>query len=565
MSWRAWCLIGAVFGCSEPGRDPLTDGAAGGGSAGTTSAGAGPVVGGAASGSGSISVSGSGSVSGSDSGGAGTGGTTAEPGFPFAPAPGKTALLIGQSGRRAHVDYVLGTASMPAGGSVYAELYSGKLLSFEQQAFVDYLAREAPGSLVEVGLSWKDNRINAGYCDLADAACMARGGAVDPELDIVAGKYDQALQAFATLLKSKSSLKFLLRVDYEVSPNLHCRPTDKTDCPAYVNAFGYIKKTLQRAGATNVAFVFHPTRGWAKQLYPGAELTDWIAFSVFNHDLCLPTPEGTNGGCAAGAHLDQNLAADVAWAAEQGKPILIAESTVQQTSSASPAGFNEYLSRLLELVNKYPQVRGLTYINMKWAGGWVYGEDWTSGAFGNVDARLAHFPETRAYFCDQLAPGRFVGLGGAALGCDQAPPAFQRPLPPDLDAKVYDRVIALGSNRCVRMPSGAAAAGSSLLPSECGALSDSGEARLRVVEGADGARLFGDASWLCWSAEGTQVVQRACADEPAQHFSLEQQSSTPQYRELRIKSHDGLCLASAQDAPLSLLPCNSEPAQTFRL
>jgi hypothetical protein len=50
---------------------------------------------------------------------------------PFAPELGKTALLIGQSGRRAHVDYVLSTASVPAGGSMYAELYNGKLLSFE--------------------------------------------------------------------------------------------------------------------------------------------------------------------------------------------------------------------------------------------------------------------------------------------------------------------------------------------------------------------------------------------------------------------------------------------------
>src|SRR5689334_4328367 len=60
---------------------------------------------------------------------------------PFAPAVGKTALLIGQSGRRALVDYLLGTGSIPAGGSVHAELYSGAFLSFEQAAFVDYLAR----------------------------------------------------------------------------------------------------------------------------------------------------------------------------------------------------------------------------------------------------------------------------------------------------------------------------------------------------------------------------------------------------------------------------------------
>jgi hypothetical protein len=78
-------------------------------------------------------------------------------------------------------------SGVPAGGSVYAELYTGKLLSFEQEAFVDYLATSFEGSLVEMGLSWKDNRVGAGYCDLADPECAASGGAVAPELDLAAG------------------------------------------------------------------------------------------------------------------------------------------------------------------------------------------------------------------------------------------------------------------------------------------------------------------------------------------------------------------------------------------
>jgi hypothetical protein len=547
-------------GSSGVGGGALADGGAssGGNSASSGSSPSGASGGGAVAGS---------SPGGSTSGDAGAGSVTdLQP--PFAPELGKTALLIGQSGRRAHVDYVLGTASVPAGGSVYAELYNGKLLSFEQQAFVDYLAREQPGSLVEVGLSWKDNRVGAGYCDMADAACVAGGGAVEPELDIVAGKYDAALTHFAGLLKAYPSLKFLVRVDYEVSPNLHCLPSDKEACPAYRDAFRYVRKALREAGADNTAFVFHPTRGWARQMYPGADVTDWIAFSVFNHDLCLPTPEGKNGGCTAGAHLDQNLAADLAWAAEQGKPILIAEATVQKPSDGSASGFNDYLSRLLEIVERYPQVRGLTYINIKWAGGWIYGEDWSTGAFGDVDARLAHFPETRAFFCDKLSSGRYLGLKSALLGCDARKPTFVRALPPDLDAPVAERIIALGGNRCLRQPAADTASGAVELV-DCASLAETGEGRVRLLESGGEARFFGDASWLCWSAEGEQLLQRPCASVKEQRFGIEELSKTAQYRELHVIGADGRCLAVQNDAPSSArlvwAACAAAPEQTFRL
>lgn len=507
---------------------------------------------------------GAGGTSGGSFGAAGraaTGGSNGDGGF--APSVGKTALLIGQSGRRAHVDYVLGTGSTPAGGSVYAELYTGKFLSFEQGAFVDYLSRYYPGSLVEVGFSWKDNRVNAGYCDLSKPDCVASGGAVAPELDIVAGKYDQALQRFGKLMQSYDKLKFLLRVDYEVSPNLHCAPADKDACPAYQNAFRYLKELWTKAGVKNVELVFHPTRGWAKQMYPGPDVTDWIAFSVFNHDLCLPTPEGTNGGCKAGAELDSNLEADLAWAEQQGKPVLIAESTVQKPSDDSAAGFNEYLTRLLGLVEERPQVRGVTYINMKWAGAWIYGEDWTTGAFGNADARIAHFPETRAFFCQRFGSGRFVALGGSTLGCDEAAPPKRPALPPNLDAPAVERAVVLGSNRCVSEGKDA------IVQRECDGLSETGEARLRLLEVDGKARIWSDVSWSCWSAEGDAVVPRPCADVAAQRFQVEEVPSGGKDRDLRLLANDGRCLGAAPNAPagtaLVLGECGGAVQQTFRL
>jgi hypothetical protein len=396
---------------------------------------------------------------------------------------------------------------------------------------------------------------------------VASGGAIAPELDIVRGRFDAAVDAFGELMKSYARLTFLVRVDYEVSPDMHCAPTDESDCPAYVNAFRYLRERWQRTEVKNVALVFHPTRGWAKQMYPGADLTDWIGFSVFNHDVCLTTPEGANGGCADGAHLDAGLAADFAWAAEQGKPILIAESTVQKPSDESAEGFNEYLTRLFELVNEHPQVRGLTYINMKWAGGFIYGEDWTQGAFGNVDSRLTHFPETRSYFCRTLG-GRYLGLGGKPLACDD-PDLKPLPLPPDLDAPVHERLVFLGNNRCVGAMGTAASGGDALVQGDCGTLGSNGQGRFRILERAGSAKIWSDRSWQCWSAEGEGLLQRPCADAVSQSFVLEPVSGAGSARDVRVRASSGACVAAAvdapADAPLIVAPCNGSSFEVLRL
>ncbi len=457
---------------------------------------------------------------------------------------------------------------MPAGGSVYAELYTGKLLSFEQEAFVEYLQQYFASSLVEVGLSWKDNRVSAGYCDLASPGCVMAGGAVEPELDIVAGKYDAQLSAFGAWMKGYAKLKFLVRVDYEVSPLMHCSPADIDDCPAYRDAFGYIKALWKSAGIPNVELVFHPTRGWAQQMYPGPELTDWIAFSVFNHDVCLPTPEGNNAACEPGQRLDPNLARDLSWARAQQKPILIAEATVQSPSDASPAGFNEYLIRLFEIVEATPQLSGLTYINMKWAGGWVYGENWTVGAFGNVDARIARFPETRSFFCNRLIDARYVSLAGAALGCDRVS-ELPLALPSNLDAASHERLLLLGNNRCASVAAGAVQDGTAILQQDCASLSTTGRGRFHLEAAAAGVQVWSDVSWLCWTTEQPGLVQRPCAELPSQRFQVVGPLPGAEPRDVRLQSSDGRCVEAPADPgvgrPLILGSCSDSAQQVIRL
>lgn len=487
------------------------------------------------------------------------------------PPAGRTLLLIGQSGRRPHAEYVAATGSVPAGASVYAELYTGKLLNWEHEALVAYLARDYPGSYVEVGLSWKDNRVGAGYCDLS-AGCAKNCCASNddrapalPELDIVAGRHDAAIDAFAAMLAARPTLRFLVRLDYEVSPDLFC--TRAGDCAPYVAAFNYLASRIRR-GAANAQFVYHPTRGWAARMYPGAASTDWIGFSVFNHDVCLPATDGASVtvNCPSSQAVDGNLAADLAWARGTGKPILVAESTVQNSADDAPALFGDYLSRLFALVETGDLMRGLTYINMKWTGNWVYGENWTSGAFAHSDARVERDPASQAAWCGHLAGGRYLGAAGQATTCG-APPALA--LPPDLDAPV-SAIVALATNECLRIPGTAI---DDAGPIVRGACSSDGRARFRVATASDGsARIFNDATWLCLASDGAAVgapiVQRPCADVAAQRFVSTAKAGAP--TDVTFQSAGGLCLGlssatAAGDPGVTLQTCGASGGQAFRL
>ncbi|HLK90409.1 MAG TPA: RICIN domain-containing protein [Polyangia bacterium] len=578
--------LAVLLGCAVPAseRARLPDGAvaaAGGGGAGPAAGGGQPSGGGQAGGGGRTD----GGATGGGRGGATLADASADAsagdrGAPLGPTPptGRTLLLIGQSGRRPHAEYVATTGSVPAGGSVYAELYTGQLLNWEHEALVAYLARDYPGSYVEVGLSWKDDRVGAGYCDLSAGCaqnCCAPGddqAPVLPELDIVAGRYDAAIDAFAAALAARPTLRFLVRLDYEVSPDLFC--TRAGDCAPYTAAFDYLAARIRAGdGAGNVQFVFHPTRGWAQRMYPGPANTDWIGFSIFNHDVCLPASDGTmvTVNCPPSQALDANLAGDLAWAHATGKPVLVAESAVQNTADDAPATFADYLGRLYAVIEADASMRGLTYINMKWTGDWVYGENWTLGAFADTDSRVERDPADQSAWCGHLAGGRYLGLAGRPATCG-APPASAPPLPPDLDAPVYT-VVALATNQCLRIPGTAI---DDAGPIVGGACTTDGRARFRLVTGAGGAvQIFNDATWLCLEADaggaGTPLVQRPCADVAAQRF-VQGASSDGVATDVTFQpaGSAGLCLglatATGGGAPgVVLQPCGTTSGQIFRL
>jgi hypothetical protein len=341
-----------------------------------------------------------------------------------APQTDGTLLLIGQSGARAFDDYAAATKSTPAGGSVYGELYTGALNNEAQTQAVVALEKLQAGAYVELGMSWKDAMAARGYINIdPNDGKPDNYRTVGVEEQIVQGKFDTQLDAFVAFFKGHPAIKFLLRIDYEVSTNFHCNVDpakwnfDTKDCHFYVDAFRYVAKRIRDLGQVkNVELVYHPVRGQAALLYPGDDSVDWVGFSVFNNDLCLPVRNGDQvvNGCTTGT-VDPGLASDIAWAEARGKRVIVAESSVQHDTDSDAASFNVYLDRLFGLLAAHPGIKGLVYINIDWRNNWIPGEAWT-GPF-DADSRVQRFPETLARWCRELASGRYWGADGHPVMC----------------------------------------------------------------------------------------------------------------------------------------------------
>ena len=214
--------------------------------------------------------------------------------------------------------------------------------------------------------------------------------------DIAAGKYDSKLQSIASYLAKYPNVKYLIRPDYEVSQNMHAN-TDPSaynqntwDKTAYPAAFKHVRSVIN-AAVKNAQYVYHPVRGCGPDLYPGDDATDFIGFSIFNNDVCMPV--GSTGNCA-GQTLDVNVVKNLQWAP---KPKLIAESAVQAPAAASGADFVTYLTHVKSLIEKY-DIAGWTYINSNWP---THG--WPADTWG--DSRVEHKPQALAWWKQNIGTG----------------------------------------------------------------------------------------------------------------------------------------------------------------
>ena len=346
----------------------------------------------------------------------------------FAPANGKTLVLIGQTYRAEYDHYVSATNKAPAGSSHYAELYNGKIDQGDDsnnEAFLSYIDQAYPLAYAELGISMKDNPALGGYTgeNAVWQACK----------DIPTGKWDTQIDMIAASMKSRPTIKFLVRIDYEVSLNMfanktttpfidilnkyasqginpleHADQIPEFDLQAYKDAFNYIAQRIRiHNQVSNAAFIFHPVRGIndAKMLYPGDANVDWFGLSIFNHDVCWPTWEGATPpfrNCPETQALDDNVRQCMEWAKNTiKKPIIIAESASQSdVVNQNTAAFeNGYLDKVFNLINTY-DIKAFVYINSNWIShGW-------SSQWG--DSRVEKDPAVLSHWLGEVLKPRYI-------------------------------------------------------------------------------------------------------------------------------------------------------------
>lgn len=316
----------------------------------------------------------------------------------FDPGSSKTVLLIGQTFQQEYNNYIGGTALTPAGGSHYGSLYLGALEQGDDDPnaeFLDYIRTQQDNPYALVALSIKDNTAAGGYGQMIspDWEFFNSNAVWEACEDIRNGLWDTQIDALAQTFASRSDVRFYVRIGYEVSLLLFAYNGSEyvntwleqqagaginvfddpdavanMDRQAYISAYNHIAQRIRNT-ASNVDFVYHPVRGLndTKWLYPGDQNVDWVAFSVFNNDICMEVNGTFN---CEGEAIDPQLQASIDWSKARGKKIMIAESAVQAPAASSPSQFNLYLQKLHNVVVNN-DVRVLAYINSDWPSkGW---------------------------------------------------------------------------------------------------------------------------------------------------------------------------------------------------
>ncbi|MDP2653254.1 MAG: glycosyl hydrolase [Candidatus Omnitrophota bacterium] len=259
----------------------------------------------------------------------------------FEPADGEVLLFIGQDQESIN-DYVRSVKRIPAGFMVYSSVQMANSLDEPSDLgsrvqHCGYLQEKYPGTALQIGLYMVD--------------------ALD---GIVAGSYDANLDKMAAWFK-KANAPVFLRIGYEFDA-----PINHYDPAKYAMAYRYIVDKFNRAGVTNVAYVWHSYAsvvegGNLLRWYPGDEYVDWVGISYFS---------GYN---------ISDIKRVLKIAQDKGKPLMIAEATpMGRILSKDDKAWKIYFKKLFTFMEEN-NVKALSYINTDWDTipmfkGWNWGD-----------------------------------------------------------------------------------------------------------------------------------------------------------------------------------------------
>jgi hypothetical protein len=288
----------------------------------------------------------------------------------FEPPEGKTLLFIGQDNET--IEHYISEAGcpLPAGFMLYTSIQEMSGLDARANdpdggtMFADDLVKKYPNTALQIGLYM-----------------------VDALGDIPRGKYDANIQKLAAWC-AKTPVPIFLRIGYEFD-GAH----NHYDPQQYQIAYRYIVDKLRKAGADNVAFVWHahghllnsPIQNW----YPGDKYVDWVGISYFAQHPAIMKPT-------------------VNFAKEKNKPLMIAESTPYgNKTSAGESVWRAWYKRYFTFIEAN-NVKAVCYINSNWEELPVW-KGWG-------DARIQANDFIKAKWRNETAKDRYLYSSGTLFG-----------------------------------------------------------------------------------------------------------------------------------------------------
>ena len=126
----------------------------------------------------------------------------------------------------------------------------------------------------------------------------------------------------------------------------------------YIGAWRRLRTIFEEEGAVNATWVWSPTSaafatGEAQRFYPGDDAVDWIAADGYNWPPGRPL--------APWRSFEKVFRPFYGWAARSGKPLMVAETGVQERGPGEKAQWLRDMAATLR--STYPKIRALVYFD----------------------------------------------------------------------------------------------------------------------------------------------------------------------------------------------------------
>jgi hypothetical protein len=217
---------------------------------------------------------------------------------------------------------------------------------------------------------WRDEQDDIASGRTPMVSWTARGATAAA---IASGAEDGTIARVADAVKALQS-RVLVRFAYEMdqpkgSPRYLGPPAD------FIAAWRHVYSTFQARGVTNARFVWSPIaanfkNGVAQRFYPGNRYVDWIGADGYDWYPGRPASTWTTFG--------QIFSDFYAWAAPRGKPLIVAETGVQE-DPADPSRKAAWFAGAQTWIGSHTAIRAVSYFDGISPKGYDFRVD-TSGA-----------------------------------------------------------------------------------------------------------------------------------------------------------------------------------------